>query len=239
MPALASPPSATGTTWSNSRNPVSSQRLPSADTNEQRRPSRATACRRTSFGMVLFARPGFAARGLFTWPNRLRSTWSRNRSSTRSSTAERSPDGTWWRRCPCARRSFSRVAPPIVSWSANLSSESAATRGGTGGTGSGTTSPPATSIPCSATRSSRAGTSGRGALRARTISSSALLFPAASATSSSTFSSARCGASSTTAVRCSRPAATASATTGYRLSARAARIRLNASSSDMPSTRVQ
>ena len=49
----------------------------------------------------------------------------------------------------------------------------------------------------------------------------------------------RNGAIRTTAVRCNRPSSTAAATAGNLRTARAARIRLNAWSSDMPSTRVQ
>jgi hypothetical protein len=125
--AVASPPSATGTTWSSSRKPISSHRRPSSETNEHRIPSRATASRLAARGTYLSTRLAFAARGRLVFPNFLASTLSRSASSARSSTSARSPDGTWCRRSACARTSFAWVSALIVSWSANRSGASGVT----------------------------------------------------------------------------------------------------------------
>ena len=72
--------------------------------------------------------------------------------------------------------------------------------------------------------SSRADTSGFGNRRASSCWTSALVWYAAAATSSAALAEVRWGVSSTTALRCSRPSATALKITGNRRAVRAARM---------------
>ena len=87
--------------------------------------------------------------------------------------------------------------------------------------------------------SSLAGTSGRGQRCASSSSISARVLWAAAASSSSAVSSVRCGASVTTALKCSRPSATAEKMAGNRRAARAAWMRLRAASSEKCSSCTQ
>ena len=96
-----------------------------------------------------------------------------------------------------------------------------------------------TELPRSGSLRTIVGTGGFGARRATSSSISRFDLPAASANTSSWFSVVRCGVSERSPARCTFPERSTSRITGMLRAARAIAIRLQATSSEKPSSQTQ
>ena len=227
---MCAPPRAYGRSWCASRR--APHRRPAAPTNVQQPSSRRYTAARTAAGTCRERRPepraapgasdppsgpsppGFTAPA----PKRRFLSCSQSTDSARSTTVATSPPGFTWL--------ISALASSSLSTSICEAAKDTLYR-------------PDSPLTAVGSRRTEVAASGRGNHRATTSSTSRLLFPDASAISARWFSAVSRGASSSTALRCSRPSRTASTTAGSRRPTRAAHARSYAAPSLIPSASTQ